>query len=78
MFRLQIFDWINEYTNKIVDFVLNIFLSLPGIFQFLLLIAIAFLSIVGLVRVATKALKTVIGIASAFLVLLVIWLLFFR
>lgn len=78
MYLFQVFNWINEKANNIVEIIMEVFNSLPGTLKFLVLIAIAFLSLVGLIRVATKALKTVVGVAIAFLVVLIIWLVFIK
>lgn len=69
----MIIDWINETGQKIVDIILNPFYALPGFMKFLVLLAIAFLSIIGLIKVAKKALKTVVGVACAFIVILIVW-----
>lgn len=78
MFCLQIFDWINNYTDQAVDFILQFFFELPGILRFLVLVAVLFLAIIGLIRVASKALKTVVTVASVFLILLIVWMTFLK
>lgn len=70
----MIIDWINETGQKIVDIILNPFYALPGFMKFLVLLAIAFLSIIGLIKVAKKAFKTVVGVACAFIVILIVWI----
>lgn len=70
----MIIDWINETGQKIVDIILNPFYALPGFMKFLVLLAIAFLSVIGLIKVAKKALKTVVGVACAFIVILIVWI----
>ncbi len=77
MFR-GIIDWINNLGNQLVEYILYPLLHLPGLLKFLLVIAIAFLTIIGLIRVARKMLKLVIGVAGAFIILLILWLIFFR
>ena len=78
MFISKIIDWINNFGDTVSDYILNPFLNLPGFLKFLVVLAIPFLSVVGLIRVARKALKTVVGIACAFIVLLIVWIIFFR
>ncbi len=70
----MIVDWINETGQKIVDFILEPFYAMPGFIKLLIVIAIAFLSIIGLIRVARRALKTVVGVACAFIVIMILWL----
>lgn len=70
----MIVDWINETGQKIVDLILKPFYILPGFMKLLIIVVIAFLSIVGLIRVARRALKTVVGVACAFIVIMILWL----
>ena len=70
----RLLNWLSETGDKWTDFFLKPYIGLPGYFKFLILIAVLFLSIVGLFHVAKRALKTVVGIACLFVVLLVIWL----
>ncbi len=75
---LSVIEWINDATNKASDFILAPFNSLPGFLKLLLLIGVIFLAVIGLIRVARKALKVVIGIAAAFVILLIVWLIFIK
>lgn len=68
------FNWLDNLGNQMTEYILNPFTNLPGYFQFIVLILVGFLSIIGLICVAKKALKTVVGVACAFIVLLIIWL----
>lgn len=77
MFISKIIDWINNFGDTVSDYILNPFLNLPG-FKIFSSLSNFFLSVVGLIRVARKALKTVVGIACAFIVLLIVWIIFFR
>lgn len=70
----MIVDWINETGEKIVDLILKPFYTMPGFLKLLIVIVLAFLSIVGLIRVARRALKTVVGVACAFIVIMILWL----
>ena len=78
MYLLQIFNWINDKTSEIADIILEPINSMPGTLKFLIILAITFLSLIGLIRVATKALKTVVGVSIAFLIVLIIWLVFIK
>ncbi len=72
----KLLNWLSELGNKATDFFLNPYMNLPGYFKFLILIAVGFLSVVGLFHVAKRALKTVVGIACCFIVLLILWIIF--
>ena len=72
----KLLNWMSEMGDKATDFFLNPYMELPGYFKFLILIGILFLSVIGLFRVAKHALKTVVGIACVFVVLLVLWIIF--
>ena len=72
----QLLNWLSELGEKITGYVLDPYMALPGYFKCIILIAVAFLSVVGLINVAKRALKTVVGIACAFIVLLIIWIIF--
>lgn len=74
----MIVDWINETGQKIVDLILKPFCAMPGFLKLLIVIVIAFLSIIGLIRVARRALKTVVGVACAFIVIMILWLIVSR
>lgn len=78
MYLLQIFNWINDKTSEIADIILEPINGMPGTLKFLIVLAIAFLSLIGLIRVASKALKTVVGVSIAFLIVLIIWLVFIK
>lgn len=78
MYLLQIFNWINDKTSEIADIILEPINNMPGTLKFLIILAITFLSLIGLIRVATKALKTVVGVSIAFLIVLIIWLVFIK
>lgn len=68
-------EWMNEKAQNIVDIILNPFNVLPGFMKFLVLVAIGLLTIIGLFVFARKALKSVVGIACAFIVVLIVWIL---
>lgn len=72
----KLLNWMSEMGDKATDFFLNPYMELPGYFKFLILIGILFLSVIGLFHVAKHALKTVVGIACVFVVLLVLWIIF--
>ena len=72
----KLLNWLSELGNRATDFILDPYMGLPGYFKFLILIGVIFLSIVGLFHVAKGALKTVIGIACVFIVLLILWIIF--
>lgn len=74
----KIIDWINNNADKGAKFFLNPIEALPGVLKFLAVIAIVFLAVVGLIRVAHKTLKLVIGIAIAFVIVIAVWLIFFK
>ena len=69
-------NWLSELGNKATDFILEPFVMLPGYFKFAILIAIAFLSVIGLFNVAKHALKTVVGVSCVFIILLILWIIF--
>lgn len=68
-------EWMNEKGQNIVDIILKPFNALPGFMQFLVIIAIAILTIIGLFAFAKKALKSVVGVACVFIVVLIAWIL---
>ncbi len=70
----KLLNWMGEMGDKATDFFLNPYMELPGYFKFLVLIGILFLAVVGLFHVAKRALKTVVGIACGFIVLLILWI----
>ena len=72
----RLLNLLSELGNKATEYLLNPYMELPGYFKFLILIGILFLSVIGLFRVAKHALKTVVGIACVFVVLLVLWIIF--
>lgn len=72
----RVLNWLSELGDKLTNYILNPYLELPGYFKSLILIVVLFLSIVGLFHVAKRALKTVVGVACAFIVLLILWILF--
>lgn len=74
---MTIINWISERADKIINIILKPLLSLPSILQLIAIVTIFYLAVVGLIRVASRALKLVITIACVFLVLLIVWLLFF-
>ena len=73
----KILDMINGWGTQLVDFVWGYFTKLPGSLQGVLVIFIAFLSIIGLIRLIHRSLKLVITLASIFIILIVLWLVFF-
>ena len=72
----RLLNWMSEIGNKATDFFLKPYMNLPGYFKFLILICVLLLSVVGLFHVAKRALKTVVGIACAFIALLILWIIF--
>ena len=72
----KLLDWMSETGDKATDFFLNPYMDLPGYFKFLVLIGILLLSVIGLFHVAKRALKTVVGIACVFVLLLIVWMVF--
>lgn len=67
--------WMNEKGQDIVNIILNPFNMLPGFMKFLVLIVIGILTIIGLFTFAKKALKSVVGVACVFIVVLIAWIL---
>lgn len=67
--------WMNEKGQNIVDIILNPFNMLPGFMKFLVLIVIGILAVIGLFVFAKKALKSVVGVACVFIVVLIAWIL---
>ncbi|HHU24067.1 MAG: hypothetical protein PHG08_01285 [Bacilli bacterium] len=74
---MGIFDFIIEYTNKkgeeFVKFVLDIFTQLSGFLQAIVLLAAAFLVIIGAITVIKKSFKLILVLGIIFVVLFVIW-----
>ncbi len=70
----NIIEWINNTGEKIADIILGPFYSLPGFLKFIVVILIAFLSLIGLIRVIKKAFKTVVGVAIVFIIVLIGWI----
>lgn len=73
-----IIDWMNETGEKIADIILKPFMSLPGFIKMLVTFGFAILIVIGAICVARKALKTVVGIACLFVIVLIIWLIISR
>ena len=69
-----IIDWMNETGEKIADIILKPFMSLPGFIKMLVTFGFAILIVIGAICVARKALKTVVGIACLFVIVLIVWL----
>lgn len=71
------FDFIREFTNKkgeeLVDFVLQYFYALSGFIQALVIIAVAFLTLIGLIAIIKKSFKLIMTLGIIFLILFVLW-----
>lgn len=70
----KIIFWMNDKGEEISNFILTPFYSLPGFIKLIVTCVLIFLTAIGLIGVAKKALKTVVGVACAFIVLLILWL----
>ena len=64
--------------EKIADIILKPFMSLPGFIKMLVTFGFAILIVIGAICVARKALKTVVGIACLFVIVLIVWLIISR
>lgn len=53
-------------------------MSLPGFIKMLVTFGFAILIVIGAICVARKALKTVVGIACLFVIVLIVWLIISR
>lgn len=69
-----IVEWMNETGDKIVDIILKPFLNLPGFVKMLVTFGLITLIVIGAICVVRKALKTVVGIACLFIIILIVWL----